>query len=132
MVGEEPYQRRPCRVKGQRFLRWGESLKDLRGFGWSGRRFASWKRRAHHLDVPRPSLRRRDRSQRSNNVDWLGAVWNRAWPERQHLFAGVRKLKSEKINIENLRLIYAFSYPTLHYRGHRGGVSQLSMSKRRG
>lgn len=56
----------------------------------------SWQRWANHLQLPGPTLGRWSRSQRSHNVNWLGAIGCRARSERQDLFAGVRKLGSEQ------------------------------------
>lgn len=90
------YQWRSCRVEGQRFLGWAESLWGRGNFGWGRWGLASWQRWANHLEAPGTTLGRRGRSQRSHNVDWLGAIGSRARSERQDLFAGVRKLGSEQ------------------------------------
>lgn len=91
-----PYQWRSCGVKGQRFLGWAESLWSWRGFGWGCWELPGWQRWASHLEGLGPTLRRWSWSQRSHNVDWLGAIGCRTWSERQDLFAGVRKLGSEQ------------------------------------
>lgn len=98
-----PYQWRSCWIEGQRFLGRAESLWGCGRFGWGCWGPASWQRCANHLETPGPTLGGRGGSQRSHNVDWLGAISHRARSERQNLFAGVRKLGSEQRQSHKLK-----------------------------
>lgn len=62
---------------------------------WAGP-LGTWQRWTKRLDLLLAFLRRRDGSQGTYNVDWLGTIGRQTWSERKDFFAGVRQLDTRK------------------------------------